>query len=346
MIKPWVFDLADFPEGRDPVTFDAVTASKIMKWQIDLWTRAEQMGFHGVFLSEHHFQTGSLAPSPNLLLAALAARTKRIRLGVLGVIVPMYTPWRVAEEAAMLDLMTQGRIDLGLVRGLGPLDLARVGIDAGTIQPEFEEACEVIEKALTTPIFDYAGEHFRYEKLAILPRPIQKPIPIWMTAQTTKSAARAAVNGHKLCTARLPIADLAAVGQAYRDAAANAGTESGPDQLGLRRNVIIGSSRAEALEIAEEALEKLLIRQGGPNSPNAPLIRARTDHLVGSPSDVLDQIVDQCRAIGAGHFLSLVPATMSHDQIEQHYRLYAEQVIPRLKTIDVANDQRAQAMAG
>ena len=105
MIKPWIFEF--FPELTDPgVPSIPKAVTKYFATYLDLWARAEALGFEGIFFSEHHFGN-AYSPSPNLLIAALAGRTRTLRLGVMGVVVPYYTPWRIFEEIAMLDHLDQ-----------------------------------------------------------------------------------------------------------------------------------------------------------------------------------------------------------------------------------------------
>ena len=95
------------------------------RWYVDLWTRADSRNFEGIFFSEHHFGA-AYSPSPNLLISHVAARTTRLRLGVLGSVRPYATPWRIVEEIAMLDHLTDGRLEIGVVSGIPP-ELAVVG---------------------------------------------------------------------------------------------------------------------------------------------------------------------------------------------------------------------------
>jgi hypothetical protein len=125
MIKPWLFEF--FPElgdeARIPEPSD--TADYFARY-LDFWTRDEALGFEGIFFSEHHFG-GSFSASPNLLIAALAMRTQKLRLGVMGVVLPYYHPARVVEEIGLLDHLTGGRLEVGTAVGV-PQELARLGM--------------------------------------------------------------------------------------------------------------------------------------------------------------------------------------------------------------------------
>src|SRR5262249_57739578 len=110
MIKPWVFEF--LPEmGVPGVEPDPRDVTSLFARYLDLWVRDEALGFEGIFFSEHHFG-GSFSASPNLLIASVAARTRKLRLGVMGVVVPYYHPARVIEEMGLLDYLTSGRLAL------------------------------------------------------------------------------------------------------------------------------------------------------------------------------------------------------------------------------------------
>ena len=109
-VKPWVFEF--FPELKGSPAEAAAGGPRYFQQYLDLWTEDEALGFEGIFFSEHHFGY-SYSPSPNLLIAALAGRTRRLRMGVMGVVLPFYQPTRVVEEMAMLDQLTGGRLEIG-----------------------------------------------------------------------------------------------------------------------------------------------------------------------------------------------------------------------------------------
>lgn len=126
-----------------------------------------------IFFSEHYFG-GSFSASPNLLIAATAARTKFIRLGVMGVVVPYYPASRVLEEIGLLDLLSGGRLEIGTAVGV-PQELAKLGLSIGQARDIYSESIEILDAWLDTGKADYDGKHFKYRDLRLLPRPVQKP---------------------------------------------------------------------------------------------------------------------------------------------------------------------------
>ena len=117
--------------------------SEYYRWHLELWRRAEEFGFEGIFFSEHHFGLG-YSPSPNLLIARTAAVTRTLRLGVMGVVLPYYEPWRVVEEIGMLDQISGGRIEIGTASGI-PQEMAQIGLTVEEANARAAEAIEILE---------------------------------------------------------------------------------------------------------------------------------------------------------------------------------------------------------
>ena len=110
---------------------------------VALWQRIDRLGFEGIFFSEHHFGL-SYSPSPNLLIAAIARSTERLRLGTMGMVLPLYQPWRVLEEIGMLDHLTGGRLEIGCASGV-PQELIQIGIAAEENRERFNEALAILD---------------------------------------------------------------------------------------------------------------------------------------------------------------------------------------------------------
>jgi luciferase family oxidoreductase group 1 len=164
------------------------TEHEIIHEQLDLMRAAEELGFDSVWPAEHHFTEYGYCASPSLTLAAMAAETRRIRLGTGVVVLPLNHPLRVAEDYAFLDHLSNGRIDLGLGRGYQPLEFQRYGVDQTTSREQFHEALQIVRQAWTEGRVDFEGRHYRFRDVPIRPRPLQKPHPpIWMAALSQES---------------------------------------------------------------------------------------------------------------------------------------------------------------
>lgn len=343
MIRPWVFEFCQVPGVDRDTEPDGVALAAGVRWLHDLWVGFEGIGFEGLFLSEHHFMPRGITPSPNLHLAALAPRTSRLRLGVMGLVAPLYAPWRLVEEAGMLDLLTGGRLDIGLSSGSGPMEAARVGIVADEIRPRFDEALDILGLALAGGPVSYEGRFWSARDLTLTPRPVQTPPPVWVTGLSPGAAAATARRGFRFCTAFLSTARVAELFDSYRETARQAGGAPGPEQLGLRRMVFLSDDASEAQEAAARSLAELRASMApGRQSdavPDAPKPQEQMisddDALGGRPTEVAERIVAQCRATGAGHFLAFTPAGLTRAQVERNYELWRE-VVPILRQAEIS----------
>ena len=174
------------------------TENQVIHEQMELMRAAEDLGFDSVWPAEHHFTEYGYCASPSLSLAAIAAETRRIRLGTGIVVLPLNHPLRVAEDYAFLDHLSDGRVELGVGRGYQPLEFERYGVEQTTTRAQFDEALEVIRQAWTRGRVDFEGEHYRFADVPVRPRPLQKPHPgIWMAAlspETFELAGRYGLN--------------------------------------------------------------------------------------------------------------------------------------------------------
>lgn len=146
---------------------------------------AENLGFDSLWVTEHHFRLfGGMIPNPQMLLAAAAQRTRRLRLGSSVSLVPMHHPLRIAEDFAVLDLLSDGRVNFGAGRGMSSQDYGVFGADWSTAQARLLEEIEIIRRAWTDEILEWDSEHYHYHGLTIRPKPSQKPHPpVYVTAQ-------------------------------------------------------------------------------------------------------------------------------------------------------------------
>ncbi|HEY5060231.1 MAG TPA: LLM class flavin-dependent oxidoreductase, partial [Gemmatimonadaceae bacterium] len=167
---------------------------------IDYVVEAERLGFDSVFLVEHHF-TGQGQVSASLtLLAYLAAQTSRIRLGTAIVVLPWHNPVLIAEQAATLDLLSGGRLDLGVGKGYRAAEFDGFCIPRAEATERFDEAIEIIRKAWTTETrFSHQGARWRFHDIVVEPAPVQRPHPpLWLAAGSPESIRRAAREGFNL----------------------------------------------------------------------------------------------------------------------------------------------------
>jgi alkanesulfonate monooxygenase SsuD/methylene tetrahydromethanopterin reductase-like flavin-dependent oxidoreductase (luciferase family) len=338
MIKPWIFEFFATPFELIE-RFDAAASQRYFNAYLDLWASAEPAGFEGIFFSEHHFGA-SYSPSPNLLIANVALRTKTMRLGVLGVVPPYHTPWQLVEEIGMLDHLTGGRLEIGTAAGI-PQELAQVGIGMDEARARFDEAVAIMDKALAEPVISHHGKFWNFDNLRLTPRAIQEPHPPkWVTVVSESSARKAARRGAKISTAFHPQNKVIEIFDAYRDEAAKAGRKAGPDDLCIRRQVIMIEDengiakrrRAYTEFIKQDPRVSLPGRPAAIDSPSAHTFTIGDDEFItGNPTAVAEQIIAQCQSAGAGHFAALFDRMASPAQLKDYFRDFSAIVIPLLR---------------
>jgi alkanesulfonate monooxygenase SsuD/methylene tetrahydromethanopterin reductase-like flavin-dependent oxidoreductase (luciferase family) len=338
MIKPWLFEF--FPElGGTGQNVGPQAMTDYFERYLDLWTRDEALGFEGIFFSEHHFG-GSFGPSPNLLIAAMASRTRTLRLGVMGVVLPYYHPARVVEEIGMLDHLTGGRLEIGTAIGI-PQELARLGMSMEEARERNDEIIEVLDAALAQRTVTHGGKYFSFENLRMLPPPMQAPPPKWTTVVSAESARKAARRGSKISTGFNSTQEIKVIFDAYREEAKRVGFNAGPDHLALRRRVTLAPTMEEARVHAVGVAER--IREYVSHDPRAnlkPVLDAPgkrgfslsdDEFITGTPADVAEQIIAQCRAVGAGHFLTVLHWSAPFDEVARAHDLFGRAAIPLLR---------------
>jgi alkanesulfonate monooxygenase SsuD/methylene tetrahydromethanopterin reductase-like flavin-dependent oxidoreductase (luciferase family) len=184
------FGIFDHVEQKDGVP---VTETYRERWA--LASLAEQAGCYCYHISEHHCTPLSTAPSPNLVVAALAMRTTRMRVGPLGVLLPLYEPLRMVEEICMLDQLSEGRLELGIGRGVSRLEVKLYNVDPDKTRAMFDEALEVIRRGLSQPVLDFSGEFYDYDTVPMAMKPVQQPVPMWYPTSSLASVEGVAKNG-------------------------------------------------------------------------------------------------------------------------------------------------------
>ncbi len=161
-----------------------------------LW--AEELGFSHFWLTEHHFWYDGYCPSVLTAAAAVAARTSRIRVGTSMLLLPMHDPLRVAEAAAAVDVISGGRLDLGVAVGYRHVEFDGFGVARRHRGARMEEALDVLHLAWTQDRFSYHGRFFQYDDVSVEPKPLQRPIPVWMGGWAEPVVRRAAQRGLNL----------------------------------------------------------------------------------------------------------------------------------------------------
>jgi alkanesulfonate monooxygenase SsuD/methylene tetrahydromethanopterin reductase-like flavin-dependent oxidoreductase (luciferase family) len=342
MLRTWVFEfLPELTEQAAAASHQ--TVPQYIGEYLSLWERDEALGFHGIFFSEHHFG-GSFSSSPNLLIAATAARTKTIRLGVMGVVVPYYTAARVIEEIGLLDQLSGGRLEIGTAVGV-PQELQKLGLTIEQAREIYNEIVAIMDSSLETGVANHRGKYFSYDNLKLLPRPVQRPHPPkWSTVVNADTAQRAARRNSKICTGFTSTDQVRSVFDAYLTEMDGLGNRADSDFLGLRRRIIVSKSELEASELAKSAADryKAFVASDSrlkfshvPDSPQkgggGGFSVSDDEFISGTPAQVAERIIDQCGRSGAGNFLAVLHWGAGLDEVKAAHKLFGEEVIPVLK---------------
>lgn len=340
VIKPWLFEF--LPELGSPSTEpDPRDVAGLFGRYLDLWVRDEALGFEGIFFSEHHFGR-SYSPSPNLLIAAIAQRTRKLRLGVMGVVLPYYHPARVVEEIGMLDHLTGGRLEIGTAIGV-PQELSRLNMTMAEARERNDEIVAVIDAAFANRVVTHDGKYFSFSDLRLLPRPLQQPCPPrWTTVVSEGSARRAARQRIKISTGFNSTQVIRSIFDAYREEAEAAGFPAGPEYFALRRRVTVAPTSEQARLYAKAVTDRLknFVAEDerlNANVPDAPapsggFTLSDEEFITGTPKDVAQNIIEQCRTVGAENFLSVLNWSAPVDEVAQAHELFGCEAIPLLRT--------------
>ena len=204
---------------------------------------AEELGYDAILVGEHHFVPDGFCPAPLTVAAAMAARTSRIRIGTSILIAPLMHPLRVAEEAAVVDSLSDGRLRLGIGTGYVGREFKRFGVD-------LRERGRLLEDGVRTMIGAWTGE----DGLDVTPAPVQRPHPeLWLGVASPAGARRVARLGQVPYFPTTPIALLRNQIEHYRRACETLGTEPS-ERIAIVREAFIGDDEAAAWRIAGEAI--------------------------------------------------------------------------------------------
>jgi alkanesulfonate monooxygenase SsuD/methylene tetrahydromethanopterin reductase-like flavin-dependent oxidoreductase (luciferase family) len=322
-----IFSVMDFhPEQQG-------SAAGFYREMIELAVMAEQHGYESVWVAEHHFANYGLCPAPPVLLAAMAQRTARVRLGPAVCVLPFHDPVKVAEEYAVLDMVSNGRLDFGVGRGYLAHEYAGHLVDREESQARFDEALAVIELAWSGQAFEYAGRYWRYPKIALNTAPVQSPRPpIAIAALSPTTYARIGRSGYQLLSVPYILEHVSVLGDLLAGYAAAVGphTESDEPRVTVAFHVHVAPTQAEAERRAHPYISRYCETRAVGNSKNfAPLMDQRLI-AVGDPAHVAD-IFRQLAGYGVDRVLCLMNfGGMPFPLVQESLVLMAREVVPGL----------------
>ncbi len=364
---------------------DPHDAHKLLHRYLDEFAYCDEAGLD-IMVNEHHSTATCMTVSVPMALAIIARETKTARLLSLGnPIANRPDPVRVAEEMAWLDVLSGGRLEMGLVKG-APYEIHPANSNPARLMRRYWEAHDLILKAMSTTDgpFSWEGEYYHYRAVNIWPRPLQQPTPpVWMTGLSIDSGIAAAERGHVIATL-LSGSVAKPMFDAYRKRAAELGRTAGPDRFAYAACIGVGSTREEGLKrahlIADYVRTAPVVYEPFTNPPgynsvnaNVAMLKAgpagrsfvkdrkgnAVDHrtasveqfmetdtvFAGTPDDVYQQIKDFNDRIGGfGHLLFFGQGGhLSHADTMDNIRLFAKEVMPRLKDLNAGSAKRTAA---
>jgi alkanesulfonate monooxygenase SsuD/methylene tetrahydromethanopterin reductase-like flavin-dependent oxidoreductase (luciferase family) len=302
--------------------------------RIEIMDRA---GYDAVWLAEHHFSSFSVCPSVHMVGTLAAARTRRLRIGTAVSLAPLYHPLRLAEEVALLDQLSGGRVNWGAGRGFARVEFEAFGVPPEESTSRFRETVEIVLRAWTEERLNFAGRHFRFDEVEVLPKPMQSPHPpVWLAASSEAAIEWAAARGFSiLMDPHSTPAELGRKRRLYAERLAEAGFAEAGRDIPMARLVAIADSEAKAAAVARNGalwiIDSYLGAQHHPVIERSftpqgvdPVARYLDEVILhGTPEAVADAILRLKDKIGLGYLLC---APLSHES----FMLLTERVLPRL----------------
>lgn len=311
------------------------TAGQFVDQVLEQTVLAEECGFDAVWYAEHHFSEYGVLTSPHLLMTAAAGMTKRIRLGVSVVVLPFHDPVRVAEDFALVDYLSGGRLYMGLGSGYLPHEFGGFKVDA-TIKPFlFNEKLAIIQRLWSGERFTFTGEYHEYGEIGLELLPVQKPVPTWVAALRPQSVEYVAKMGQPIMGVAYvnsnSVGELKTIIGHYKEVSRASGFHPEQMEIPVALHVHVAETSEEAKQNAYEPLNRYLrTRQYGKGAVYEDLA-AREQLIVGSPADCIAEI-KKYQAAGVNHLMCLMSfGGMEHEKVKASMKLFAEEVMPAFR---------------
>ncbi|MGE0858886.1 MAG: LLM class flavin-dependent oxidoreductase [Gammaproteobacteria bacterium] len=377
-LMPWPHLPDDFTEKHrsvwvdvDSRLFDARKANRIYNDYLDLLELAEDVGYDGLGINEHHQNAYGLMPSPQLMAATLARRTHRAAILLLGQSLALYDPpTRVAEEMAMIDCISGGRLISGFPVGSSMDDNYACGVNPATLREKYHEAHELVRRAWSDPdVFAWNGKHYKLRYVNLWPRPIQTPPPIWIpgggSLETWDFCAE-----HKYNYSYLSFSGYirgAQLMEGFWQRMEQLGAEFNPYQAAFAQQICVAETDAEAKRLYEKHARYFFSRclhvypgfADAPGYRTEPTIRAglvtqmagqssalnqaaalsweemidKGYIVAGSPDSVAAQIEKVIDTLKIGHLVCLLHfGDMPNDLCRYSTQMFADKVMPQMRS--------------
>lgn len=331
-----------------PELFEPESGQRMMEELLEQITLADEVGFDWISFSEHHYSPLLIStPNPFLFAAAALHRIKRAKIALFGPVLPLHNPVHVAEEVAMLDVLSGGRLLLLFLRGV-PYELRAFSVDLEETRAMTQEATLLITRALTDPQpFAWEGKYYNYPLVSVWPGLLQRPHPpFFSSGNSLESATFAASQRHGLAMSFVPPSYVAQVVPHYRAEAASYSWEPQTDQVIFRGNLIVADTDEEAQQLSARlaTLPHLKRFHGSPSSAAAvhkaqenkapatpPTNLIGSAQFCGSPQTVVAQM-KTLHELGVGVVDLIIPTGLiSQEKVLYSLDLLGKEVLPRIR---------------
>jgi alkanesulfonate monooxygenase SsuD/methylene tetrahydromethanopterin reductase-like flavin-dependent oxidoreductase (luciferase family) len=334
----------------------------IVRRELDQMVLSEELGFDEVWLTEHHFIDYGLSVDPATLASAVASRTSRVRIGLAAAILPFHEPIRFAEQMALVDIISGGRVDVGVGRGNRPSEFIGYRVPQVENRERFDEAVQIIQRAWTEERFSYDGRFFQIPPVRVIPKPLQQPHPpLYQVCVSPDSIEGTALRGWPMLNSILfgGVDQLVASRDRYVTTLQKAGRTAAEIQAllsrwGVSRQIYVAPTDAQALAEAkdaemwyQESFRKFVIPERIEESHPTlqPGFRAMAERLskitweglvgetlaFGSPETVARHI-EEMRRMGVGQVLCWMNfGGLPQDKVRRSMELFAREVMPRFR---------------
>lgn len=333
-----------WPEGTD--------ACQVMENNIEEIQHGEQVGFYSAWLAEHHFSRYGLGASSLVVASAIAARTKSIRLGTAVLVPPLHNPLRLAEDTATLDVISNGRLDVGFGRGAARYEFVPYNVDPADTQERFQESINIIQKLWTEDDYSVDGDYYQVTTANLVPKPVQQPHPpVYIAATRTPATLEYAVSkgtptmiGLTLDTA--PALDLC---KRYEAMSKEAGFNVTMGEIPFFRFVYVAETEEQVSEDIDTAMNWVIdmLQWRGTLSEGSEITqklddfrKSRTEQpptidyirenrgVIGTPEQCVAKI-KELQAQGIEYFgCNFAFGGMDHGKVMKSMELFAKEVMP------------------
>jgi alkanesulfonate monooxygenase SsuD/methylene tetrahydromethanopterin reductase-like flavin-dependent oxidoreductase (luciferase family) len=334
-----IFLLLQSPSAR--------SSKEIFTRGIEIAQAAETLGFQSAWLAEHHFSTYGYLSRPVQLATFIAAKTTRLRIGTAVIVVRLHNPLIVAEEIATLDVVSGGRMDIGLGRGYQQYEFQRFGFELDEGRKRWDESIDIIFKSFEGKPFSYQGKHYTIPETSVFPQPVQKPHPpVWITAQSPYAVEAAVRRGFNVLTGGfgVPVSQLADYGRLFGKVVADVKPKQMP-RISVQRPVYISDSAADTRDAVEHARWNMRVTlslrhnkervEKGVAIPIPGEKEPAEDELlenmfvIGTPDTCIRQIKRLKQEVGISHFnCNFWFGDLEHSRVLRSMERFSKEVMP------------------